>query len=717
MKLQEPPTPQSNNSSGLQLISDAEIELLQGRFSALENSIDNLYGFLPFGMHTLDANHFFSKINRFEQESLGYDYSELLGKKKISDLLDLESRAPYALFLKNPSRYEYPNGVSLRFISKFGVVLPFRLSQASAASDNSGSFRYVLYNDAGVGMADDRLRIAAIAFESQQGIMVTDVDKRILRVNSAFTTITGYSEAEVIGKTPAILSSGKHQQNIFSDMWRTINAQGKWQGPIENKRKNGQFCTLLLSIAEVRDKQGSLINYVGTMADISEEMASKQTIERLAFYDPLTSLPNRQLLMSRLTQLLATTSRHRSKGAVLFFDLDDFKLVNDSRGHDYGDRLLQEVAKRLLSCLRIGDTAARMGGDEFIVLLENLGEDSAQAAKKANAVCSKIRSLLLTPVDIDGVACSTTASIGVAMIEDGSLSAAELLKQADIAMYQAKHNGRDAQCFFGADMQIAIIEHIALEADLRSALKNNEFELYYQLQVDETGKAIGAESLIRWNHPRKGLLYPGAFIVHAQESELICELGRWVLNTACKQLQHWASDAVFKDLPVSINVSAREFRQEKFVQQVKSSIDEYKVRFAALKIELTEGMLVESVEHATQSMEALSALGVLIELDDFGTGFSSLKYIKVFPISRLKIDQSFVSDLTKDGENTIVIIRAIIAMAGALGIEVIAEGVENETQRALLLRENCTQFQGYLFARPMPLTNFEECVRKHTASH
>jgi diguanylate cyclase (GGDEF)-like protein/PAS domain S-box-containing protein len=704
---------QPNNSLSSQLFSKAELELLNRRFAALKNSLTDLYDSLPFGMHTLDANQLFSKINRFGQESLGYEYSELLGKKGLSHLLVSESRKPYARFLENPSRYQYPAGVQLRLISKHGVVLPFRVSQSVVPANTPVSLNYVLYNDTSVGLVDDRLRIAEIAFESLQGIMVTDVDEQILKVNSAFTTITGYSEAEVIGKTPAFLSSGKHDEAFYSEMWRTINAAGKWQGTIWNKRKNGEVYTQFLIITEVRDKKGRLINYVSTMADISEEAASKETIERLAYYDSLTSLPNRRLLMNRLEQALANISRHGFKGAVLFFDIDNFKLVNDTKGHDFGDMLLQQVAERLRGCVRKGDTAARMGGDEFIVLLENLGDDSEQAATMANTVCNKIRRTLSSPFDLDGYSHSITVSIGVAMIEDNSLTVAELLKQADIAMYQAKGAGRNAQRFFDEKMQIAIEEHTLLEVDLRTAVNNNELELFYQLQVDQTTAAIGVEALIRWNHPTRGLLNPDEFIALAEESSLICEVGGWVLNAACKQLQDWADDAVLGKLQVSINISAREFRKKSFVQEVQSILKGFKFRPGALRIELTEGILVEDIELAVKSMKALVEMGVLIELDDFGTGFSSLKYIKDFPISRLKIDQSFVRDLT-EVESAIVIVRTVIAMANALGIMVIAEGVETTVQRELLLAEGCTEFQGYLFAKPMPIADFEEFLRNRS---
>ena len=704
---------QANNSSSSQLFSRAELELLNRRFAALKNSLTDLYDSLPFGMHTLDENELFSKINRFGQESLGYEYSELLGKKRLSDLLVSESRKPYTRFLENPSRYQYPMGVQLRLISKHGVVLPFRVSQSVGAANTPVSLKYVLYNDSSVGLVDDRLRIAEIAFESLQGIMVTDVNEQILKVNSAFTNITGYSEAEVIGKTPSFLSSGKHDKAFYSEMWRTINAEGKWQGTIWNKRKNGEVYTQFLIITEVRDKKGRLINYVSTMADVSEEAASKEAIERLAYYDSLTSLPNRQLLKNRLEQALGTISRHGSKGAVIFFDLDNFKLVNDTKGHDFGDMLLKQVAERLRACMRIGDTAARMGGDEFIVLLENLSGDSAQAATMANAVCNKIRSTISRPFDLDGYEHSITASIGVAMIEDNSLTGSELLKQADMAMYQAKDAGRNAQRFFDEKMQIAIEEHTLLESGLRSALNNDELELFYQLQVDQTSAAIGVEALIRWNHPTRGLLNPDEFIPLAEESSLICEVGAWVLNAASRQLQDWAGDAVLGKLQVSVNISAREFHQDSFVQQLESILKLYKVRPGALIIELTEGILVEDIELAVKSMKALIALGVLIELDDFGTGFSSLKYIKDFPISRLKIDQSFVRDLTEI-ESAIVIIRTVIAMANALGMGVIAEGVETTVQRDLLIAEGCTDFQGYFFAKPMPIAGFEEFLRKRS---
>lgn len=708
------PTVRSNESSELLTFSDAEIALLKFRFTALEDSLEELYNTLPIGMLTLDIKRLFSKINRFELVSLGYEYSELLGRKKISDLLAPESRALYTQFLENPSRYQFPNSISVRLISKFGVVLPFRLSQSGDSFNASGSLRCVLCSDASLSQIDNRLRIAAVAFESQQGIMVIDGDKKILRVNSAFTAITDFSEEEVIGKTPAVLICDKRQETLYSEILRTINDEGRWQGPIWNKPKNGKDHAQYLSISEVRDRQGNFLNYVGTITDISEELATKETIENLADYDPLTSLPNKRLFMKSFERALAIFSRNDSKGAVLFLNLDNFKLINDSKGHDYADRLLQQFAGRLLASVSVKDTVARMGSDEFVVLLHSLGDSSEKARQKVDAMCTKIRATLLPAVSQVDVDYSITASIGVAMIEDTRFSGAELFEQANIAMYQAKRAGRNAQHFFVEKTQVADVKEVVLKTEIRSGLDNNEFELFYQLQVDQAGNAIGVEALTRWHHPTRGLLTPDAFIDSVQESDLICELGCWVLNEACRQLQQWAHDSVFKDLQVSVNLSAREFRQGNFIQQLESIMKQHKVRLGALKLELTEGILLENNETEVAKMRALTALGAIIELDNFGTGVSSLKYIKVFPISSLKIDQSFVSELTGGAESTIVTIRVIIAMARALGIEVIAGGVESRAQRELLEIEGCTKFQGYYIAKPMPLEGFEQFLCKRS---
>lgn len=562
--------------------------------------------------------------------------------------------------------------------------------------------------------AEEQLRIAAIAFESQEGIFVTDAQRVILRVNRAFSTITGYSAEEAVGQKPRMLSSGQHDAAFYDALDVELGLHGYWQGEIWNRRKNGEIYPQWLTISAVHDAAGVLRNFVSTMTDTTLKKASEVQIRNLAFYDPLTSLPNRRLLLDRLGHALASRTHHQCEGALLLIDLDNFKDLNDNLGHHMGDQLLLQVGRRIADCVREVDTVARFGGDEYVVLLQNLSHDAQEVATYAEGVAQHILSALNQPYQFAGLEHHNTASIGVTLFSDRQDNIEDLLKQADMAMYEAKNAGRNTLRFFDPTMQATLAARAALEAGLREAVQKGQFQLVYQAQVEGCRQIRGAEALVRWQHPQRGLVSPAEFIPLAEESGLILSIGQWVLDTACAQLARWAALPALEPLTLSVNISARQLQQTDFVETVLAALRRTGARAQHLKLELTESLLVADVEDAIKKMTALKASGIGFSLDDFGTGFSSLSYLKRLPLDQLKIDQGFVRDCLSDS-NDAAIARMVIALAGSLGLQVIAEGVETQAQREFLEREGCTNYQGYLFSRPLPLLEFEELVQRSTA--
>jgi len=554
---------------------------------------------------------------------------------------------------------------------------------------------------------DEQLRIAASAFESQEGMFVTTPDGIILRVNQAFSDLTGYAAEEAIGQTPALLKSGRHDAEFYRRLWAALTHDGYWQGEIWNRRKDGTPFPAWQTITAVTAEGGRVTHYVSTFSDITQNKQAEAEIQRLAYYDHVTQLPNRRLLLDRLGHALASSARDGRHGAILFIDLDHFKTLNDIRGHEVGDLLLKEVAQRLLACVHEGDSVARLGGDEFVIMLEGLSEDRRTAATQTEMVGEKIRDALGQPFVLDGAAdYRCTASIGVDLFSGHRDAIDDLLKHADVAMYQAKAAGRNAIHFFDPAMQATLEARATLEDDLRRALSLGQFELYYQAQVYGSGDVLGAEVLLRWNHPERGLVSPANFIPLAEETGLIVPIGHWVLETACHRLKLWERDAATAGLQLAVNVSPRQFRQPDFVDRVQAMLIRTGANPARLKLELTESVVLDNVSGTIDKMNALKAFGVAFSMDDFGTGYSSLSYLKLLPLDQLKIDRSFVRDIATDPGDA-VIVRTIIGMAGSLGLKVIAEGVETEEQRDFLDHHGCPVFQGYLFSRPLPLAEFE----------
>ena len=553
---------------------------------------------------------------------------------------------------------------------------------------------------------NESIRIAAVAFDTQEAILITDENETIIRVNNAFSQVTGYSTKEVIGKTPRILHSGRHDLSFYQSLWKDLEQNGYWQGEIWNRRKNGEVFPVGQNITVIKDDKGKITHYLSTFNDISIFKENEERIQHLAFYDSLTNLANRRLLQDHLKQARAHSTRNHDFFAVLFIDLDHFKTLNDTLGHDFGDQLLIQVADRLLECVREVDTVARPGGDEFIVLLEKLGSTKKQAASKAKIIGDKILAQIALPYALQGREQSISASIGISLFTDHQESIEEMMVRSDLAMYQAKSAGRNNIRFFDPSMQAAIQYRSELEADLRAAINQNEFVLYYQPKLDQFENVLGFEALIRWQHPKKGLLAPGAFIEVAESCGLIVEIGQWVIKQACLQLQIWRQFEHTQHLTIAVNISEHQLRREDFVGTTIAAIHNHEFSAKNLELEITESILMSAMERTIEKIDQLRQIGVTFAIDDFGTGYSSLNYLKQLPIDWLKIDQSFVRDMLEDPKDA-AIVKTILTLADTLGLQTIAEGVETEEQKDFLIKMGCPVLQGYLFDHPKPVESLQ----------
>ena len=528
---------------------------------------------------------------------------------------------------------------------------------------------------------------------------------RIVFVNEAFERRTGYSREEVMGRTPRLLQGPATQRE---ELDRIRAALEQWQPArvdLINYKKNGEAFWVDLEVSPVWDQERKLTHWVAVGRDVTERKMAEEKIQYLAFYDPLTRLPNRQLLLDRLQRALSDRDRPR-EGALMFIDLDNFKVLNDTLGHQKGDLLLQQVAERLRSCVARGDTVARLGGDEFVILLENTGHKPLEPAAGARIVSERILAHLGEPYLLSGHLHHSTCSIGVTLFGRAPWTVSELLKQADLAMYQAKGAGRNTVRFFDPEMQAVVTANAALATDLREAWRESQFLIDYQPQVGADGRMTGVEALLRWRHPQRELVPPAHFIPTAEETSLIVPIGRWVLERACAQLAEWAKRPERSHLSIAVNVSVRQFRHPDFVDEVMTAIANADIAPHKLKLELTESLLADGIEVTVAKMGALKEMGVTLSLDDFGMGYSSLSYLKRLPLDQLKIDREFVKDILTDA-NDAAIARTIVGLAQSLGLGVIAEGVETQAQRAFLAQQGCHAYQGYLFCRPLGIEELE----------
>jgi diguanylate cyclase (GGDEF)-like protein/PAS domain S-box-containing protein len=576
----------------------------------------------------------------------------------------------------------------------------FDFSESGKAESGVGTITDISANK----LAEEQSRLAAKVFDNtNEAILITDINNNIVTANEAFTDMTGYTLDEVKGRNPKLLSSGEHDEAFFKDMWKSINELGSWQGEIIDKNKAGKHFYKHLAINAVKNEHGIVTHYISISSDISERKEYDKNVHFLAYYDVLTGLPNRTLLRDRLGQMIAAAHRDNMQFALLFLDLDRFKYINDSMGHSVGDKLLQSVAQRLQVCVREGDTVSRIGGDEFIVLLREIDEQGVKL------VADKLLKALATPFNLNGQEISTYASVGIALYPDHATDLDVLMKNADAAMYCAKENGRNNYKFFTPEMNFRANQVFLMEKDLRVALEQDQFTLVYQPQVDlMTGKICGAEALLRWKHPEKGFISPAEFIPVAEETGQIVPIGEWVIRTACWRFASWQKQGM-RAIPVAVNLSIRQLRQPNLAEVVEAAVKENGLDPHCLELEITEGIMMGDTKTAMAFLTRMHELGVQMSIDDFGTGFSSLSYLKNLPVNKLKIDQSFVCDIETD-ESDAAIVRSIISLGHRLDLKVIAEGVETLEQLDFLRIRGCDEVQGYYFSRPLSADDFQKFV-------
>ena len=544
--------------------------------------------------------------------------------------------------------------------------------------------------------AEEELRLAATVFQnSHSAIVITDSAANIVAANPAFTRITGYAEDELIGRNPRLLHSGRQTREFYQSFWRILLEEDSWQGEIWNCRKNGEEYAAWLSISAMRDEQGGVQHYIGIADDITQNKEIQRQMEYLAYHDALTGLPNRMLANDRLEQALAHANRARGRVAVMFLDLDDFKSINDTLGHSVGDAMLKAVAERLQACVRESDTVSRLGGDEFLVMLHDVTEIEA-----INRIAVGILEKINQSYQLGEHALTTSTSIGIAVFPEDGRDRDTLLKNADMAMYNAKQSGRNTHRFFAEEMNDYVLEHLLIRNGLTRALENQEFQLHFQPLLDlSTGKPIGAEALLRWRHPELGMMPPNRFIPVAEETGMIIPIGNWVMQEACRQAKRW-HEMGWADLRVAVNISAVQFRRGDLEETVVRALSEAGLASHFLELELTESILIQDIEKTLDVLHRLGTLGVHLSIDDFGTGYSSLAYLRRLPVDKLKIDRSFVNEITTR-EDDAAIALSIITLAHSLRKRVVAEGVETPEQLRFLQQHGCNEIQGYLFSRPM----------------
>lgn len=654
-----------------------------------------LFDYAPVGHCSLDSNHIIVRSNYKLATMLGIERGRLSG----NPLMKYVHKEDLALFLHRIKQPRNEGTFKCRLQSRNGDILYVSMSamQLNHREEREERLLLAISDITDSHKMGVELKVKSRAVENTlEGIMISGSNHKICYVNPAFEETTGYTHDEVIGQDPSILQSGRHDKEFYRDMWRDLAKMGYWKGEIWNRRKSGEIFPEWLSINAVRNEKDEVDYYVGVFSDITTQEEIRQRLHSLAYYDSITMLPNRHLLLDRIEQALKEAHREQGEFALLFMDLDRFKSINDTLGHTVGDQLLAAVAERLKTVLRAVDTVSRMGGDEFMILLHKIDNET-----QADEVAQKVLRAMNEPFDLEGHQYHISISIGLSIYPRDGDDFETLIKHADIAMYKAKSNGRNTYQHFCPDMNERLVDHFELENDLRHALKNGELELYYQPQIDlASGEWMGVEALLRWNHPTKGYIPPTTFIKLAEETGLIVKIGYWVIYTACQQFVDWKKSSC-EPGSISINLSPHQFHQVNLVHKIEGILAEVGMSPSELTLELTESAAMPNLEYSIKTLKAFQSMGINISIDDFGTGFSSLSYLRQMPIDTLKIDRSFVMNTPSDSDD-VAIVQAIIAMAKSLNLEIVAEGIETQQQYDFLSASGCHLGQGYLMSRPIP---------------
>ncbi len=682
---------------------------------ALRAEFQRLYDNAPVAYVLLNSNGlieganntFYTMTNLQQKLIVGRPFNRFIAPMEQSQFL-----VRFAAFFKNPQGKSF-----MLHLQTQHKEIPVSISAQRVDEDTSAHqlLRLAIMDVSANQTLQNELRLASRILEvTHNGIMVTDSNNKIIMINPAFTQITGYTLDDVLGKTPDMLSSGRHDDDFYQALWTSLKTKKYWAGDIQNRKKNGEIFHERLVINILTNEANEVTHYIGTFSDITNEKLASIKIEHLAQYDQLTELPNRHLLIDRLNHALKLAQRHNQKVAVLFMDLDHFKSLNDTLGHLAGDNLLRQIAFRLKATLRETDTIARFGGDEFVVIINEFDREQDVKAL-VDTICQKLLAELNRPFEIGDKIYQTTFSIGISLYPDDGEEHSELIKHADLAMYNAKNSGRNRASFFNKSLMTLANKASIIEQNLRIAIKNQQFKMYYQPQIDlHTGELVGIEALIRWLHPDNGMIAPDDFLPSAEKISLMADIDHFVIDAVFKQIAQWLSQGL-QVPPISINASHNQFKaQSQLVENIKKTINHYNVSPEYIQIEVTESVIISDLHSAVMILDELKALGIKVALDDFGTGYSSLTYLRKLPIDFLKIDKSFVQGMLNNNDDNIIV-ESIIAMTQGMNITIVAEGIETQAQQTAIKDAGGHIGQGYLYSRPINANDFAKQFLKTSA--